>query len=145
MLDENPFCPTQQSVPEKGSNSFGAAAWWIVYLQPAIVLMLMHSCWALTAASLGRPPRFGEHPADDVAHIVVHILDFSAMLLILGAPVLIPTALCWALARPFAALHREGRTISVRIVCLAAYLMILATAAWICYSDPFRVVCWFVD
>ena len=145
MLEENPYRSTVQPVSKKASNSIGVAVWWVIYLHPAIALVLMHSCWAITAFSLGRSPRFGEHPENDVVHTVVHVLDLPAMLLILGTPIFIPTAVWQSFARPFAALNREDATMRMRVVCLIVYLLILAITAGICSCDPFRVIYWFMD
>ena len=145
MLHENPYRATLLRETRSASSRVVVALWWFVYLQPVTTLTLMHTCWMLTALSLGRAPGFGELPDSDAAHSAVHVLGTSAALLTVAGPILIPTALLWGLAHPFAQRPPEGSTATKRIACVLFYLLMLAGVAYVYSSDPFGALYWFWD
>jgi hypothetical protein len=145
MRNENPDKPAESHGPVNASFRFTLALWWTIFLHPAIALSLVYLCWALTAVSLGRPPGFGEHPENKLAHGLVHAIDTPAAFLILSVPLLVPIALAFGLAQPFGVTRPTGSMVRSRIACLTAYTSMLVLVAWVCYSDPFGVVYWFFD
>jgi|GEM_PF-1233632 hypothetical protein len=156
MLHENPYKTTsldERALPNevavvKNANSLRgsmALLWWTFYLHPVIVLVLLYGCWTITTASLGRPPTFGESPANYVANILAFISGFGCFLFCLATPVLIPIALVWGVVHPFAQRPIGELMIAKRIFCLSTYFLILASVVFVWNSDPFRVVYWFRD
>jgi hypothetical protein len=145
MRSENPYKPSVSHGPLNGGFRFTLVLWWIIFLHPAIALSLVYTCWTLTAVSLGRPPGFGEHPENGIAHSVYHAIGYPLAFLILSTPFLIPIALAWGFAQPFGVSLPVDSMARSRIAFLTAYTSILMLVAWACYSDPFGVVYWFVD
>ena len=145
MLHENPYRSTLMSETQGAGTRVAVALWWLVYLHPTIALTLIYGCWTLTTASLGRTPGFGELPENDAAHSVVHLLAIPAALLTISGPILVPIALVWGLAQPFAQRPAGESTTTKRIACLTTYLLMLAIVASVYSSDPFGAVYWFWD
>ena len=145
MLDENPYQPVLSNGTTHTRTRIATAVWWTIYLHPAIALALVYACWTVTTVSLGRPPGFGEHPENELAHSVVHMLDACVLLLVLATPILVPIALVWGLSQPFAMSHQTESLFLMRVACLATYPLMLMAVTWVCYSDPFRVVYWYMD
>ncbi len=144
MLHENPYEATVLGESKRTSTRLVAGLWWIVYLHPVISAALVYCGWILTTVSLGHPPGFGEHPDNDLAHRGVHVLGLPAALLFIASPVLIPIGLIWGFAQPFAG-SAERSTTTKRIVCLAAYVLMLVFVASLCFWDPWAVMSWFWD
>ncbi len=136
MLHENPYRATLLSETKSAGTRIAIALWWLVYLHPAITLALIYTCWMQTTASLGRPPGFGEHPENEAAHSAVHVWAIPAALLIIVGPILIPIALMWGLAQPFAQRPPQELTITKRIACVTTYILIVAIVATVYFSDP---------
>ena len=139
MLEENPYRPPLPTENKAARGRIAAVFWWMIYLHAAITLALIYACWSITTVSLGRPPGFGEHPENALAHGALHTLDLPAMLLILGTPILIPIALWRGFTQPFADMRQGEPPAQKRVACLAVYLIILAIAFSISSYDPFRV------
>ena len=152
MLDDNPYKPTLVDEtkatlvdePKSSLSRFVVTLWWFAYLHPAIALALIHICWTITTVSLGRPPKFGEHPENEVAHSVLHLLDLPAVLLSLAMPILIPIALLWGFVQPFAQ-RIEKQMTKKHIVCVVGHLLILAIVFAAYRYDPMGVLNWFWD
>lgn len=145
MPDENPYEPSvfhERALPR---NRLTLALWWMIYLQPAMTLLLVYACWAITSVSLGRPPSFGEHPENELADSMVHFLGTPAALLTLSTPLFVPAALAWGFLQPFGASRPATSIVKTRVACLTPYLFVLAFVALIWRSDPFGVVYWFID
>ncbi|MCP4478408.1 MAG: hypothetical protein GY818_09980 [Planctomycetaceae bacterium] len=152
MFHENPYKTTlvsetsllNETAVEKDAKELDGrlvALWWIAYLHPVIILVLVYSLWAITAASLGHPPNFGEY----TDNYLIDILGIGCFLFFLATPVLVPSMLVWGWVHPFARRPTGELIISKRIACLITYMFVCASAVILFNFDPFKVVVWLMD
>ncbi len=144
MLEDNPYQTSIVSELPQRESRFPVLLWWLLFLQPAIAFTFIYLTWAITAFSLGRPPKFGEVPIHGILETTAGIIGTLAGLLWLAGLFLVPIGLVMAAARPF------GRSVSTRPllnrgICVGTYCLMLFVMTTLFLYDPVRVMYWFWD
>ncbi|MCA9130925.1 MAG: hypothetical protein KDB22_27765 [Planctomycetales bacterium] len=149
LIDDNPYragaIQVEVATWPLARRRLLTALWWLVYLHPVIVHAGILACWLITAASLGRPPKFGEHPTDPILHRLVHVLGLPIGLLILSWPVFALGGWVLSFTFPFARQYQAGSAVGLRIVCLGIHLLLMYLSIVFWINDPFRAIWWFID
>lgn len=147
MSQENPYTPPAEAGNKalRLASPFRKVMWWSVYLYPVFTLTMIYFCWALTVASLGRRPGFGEHPNTEPAHFLYHLLSIIAGIALLASPLVILAGLSLSIALPFAKSSSEGPLLRQRIVCVLGVVTMIGVAAGLLMYDPFGIMYWFFD
>ena len=86
---------------------------------------------------------FGEHPSEEIAHAAVHVFGSCAAILFFAGPLILPYSIYRAATEPFA--RMGSPTKREQIVCVGAYLVILAGVVYVGMLDPIGASEWFWD